>query len=814
MDRSVQVLELEKPITPRVERLREQQIHSVPYVSVERCLLWTNSFRKTEGEPKEVRCAKALSEVLENLGIDIGPDELLIGGTTTKPRGVHLFPELMATWLKEELDTLSTREFDPLVMSEEDKEIIRKDVIPYWEGKTKEDIFDGMTSEDLKEALSSRCWSSHIGNYTICQVPWFAPKEFLSLGFNGLKMKADNRIKRLDLTKFEDVNKLPFLNAVKIALDAATAFIKRYAALARELREREANANRKNELGKIAEICEWISENPPRTFHEALQLSVFVYTIERLEAQSEVYTPGRLDQWLYPFYKKDIEEGTLTRDEALELLECLFIKLCETWYAKPKGQAERMGGYAMWATLNIGGMTPDGEDATNELSYLVLQAVGDIKLHLPDVGVRVHEGTPDDFLMKACEVLRLGTGNPKFYNDEQIIPLIMHITNGTVPLEEARDYYNTSCIEFRLGNLGAPGFHLGFISSSSSAPLEFALNNGVARINGKKIGAETGDPRKFRSYEEVIEAFRKQVAHSVRIATSLANFAAAAALNSTVAIPFISAMQTVCIENGVDYHQGGGLPADLQYWALSVGVGLPEAIDSFAAIKKLVFEDKVISMPELIDALDSDFEGREDLRQMLISKAPKYGNDNDYVDSIAKEVYGIAADEVYKYKTSFGGTWVPRVLSLSANITYGAVTGALPSGRKAWTPLADAGAPVHGCDRNGPTSVIKTLGKVNRAALERGTPVKVLQNMRFSPVILEGGKGLQNVSAFLKAWCELRCYQIQFNVVSSEMLRDAQVYPEKYPDLLVKVAGWSAYFNLLHRSIQDDIISRTEHSGW
>ncbi len=815
MERNTQVLELEKDITNRVERLRERHIQSVPYVSVERCLFLTNSFKKTEGEPKEIRRAKALTEILKNLTIDIGPDELIVGGITTKPRGVHLFPEISVEWLKEELDTLSTREFDPLVISEEDTGIIREEVIPYWEGKAVEDIFNRMVPEGLKEFIESGHCGNRLPYLTFPQASLFTPQEFLPLGFRGLKMKADYKIEGLDLTKFEDVNKLPFLNSVKIACDAATAFIKRYAALAKELGESETNTNRKSELERIAEACEWLSENPPRTFQEALQVTLFADVIERLESSLNDFMPGRLDQWLYPFYKKDIEDGRLTRDEALELLECFFIQICDIWHARPSRVATHFGGYANWFTISIGGLTRDGKDATNELSYLILQAVSDLKLHLPDIALRLHEGTPDEFLMKACEVLRLGIGSPKFYNDEQIVPLMMRITNEAISLEQARDYYNSGCIELKLEDPFAPGFFLLFTSFTSAAPLEYALNNGVARINRKKIGAETGDPRKFSSYEEVVEAFRKQYVHTCRLHQAVQNFTVVAALNSTVATPFLSAMHPVCIENGVDlYLGGGGLPSDLQFWFLTMGTGLPDAIDSLAAIKKLVFEDKVISMAELIDALDSDFEDKEDLRQMLINNAPKYGNDDDYVDSIAEEVYCMVSEETYKYRNHLGGYWIPHIISLTANIPYGKAIGALPSGRRAWVPLADAAGPMAGCDRNGPTAVIKTLGKVNRATLEQGTPITALLNMRVSPMMLEGEKGLQNMSAFLRAFCELRAFHVQFNVVSTETLRDAQAHPEKHPDLLIKVAGYSAYFTQLSRSMQDNIIQRTEHCEW
>ncbi len=815
MERNVQLLELEEGISERIERLREGHIYSVPYVSVERCLHLTNSFQKTEGEPKEIRRAKALMEIVENLSIDIDRDELLVGGITTKPRGAHLFPELSVEWLKDELDTLATREFDPLVVSEEDKEIVRKEVIPYWEGKTNEELFNSIIPESVKDILEAHHCSCRVRYFTLTQPSMFAPKEFLSLGFKGLKMKADHRIERLNLSKFEDVNKLPLLNSVKIACDAATTFIKRYAALAKELEAREENAGRKKELERIAEACEWISENPPRTFFEALQLSLFVLVTERLEASANTMQPGRVDQWLYPFYQKDIDEGRITREEALELIECFFIKVCNIWLARPKEIAAHYGGYANWFTINIGGLTREGQDATNELSYLLLQAQTDLKLYLPDISIRLHKGTPDDFLRKACEVLRLGMGHPKFYNDEQIIPIVMQVTNGTVTLEQARDYFNSACVEFQLAEdpcAPCSQFHWGGLNSA--APLEYVLTNGIARITGKKIGIETGDPRKFSSYDEVVEALKKQYAHTMSLYITLQNLGTFAALNSTVATPFMSAMHPVCIENGVDFYSGGGLPPELRFCFAHMGVGTPDVIDSLVAIKKLVFEDKVISMAELTDALDNDFKGREDLRQMLINNAPKYGNDDDYADSIAKEICCMEAEELYKYRNAWGGKWYGLIHSLTSNNPFGMVTGALPSGRKAWTALADAGAPYFGYDRNGPTAVIKSIGKINRAPLENGTAMTVLNNMRLSPVILEAEKGLDNMSAFLRAWVELDCFHIQFNVVSSETLRAAQAHPEKYPDLMVKVAGWSAYFTQINRSLQDDIIERTEHSVW
>ncbi len=815
MGRGVQLLELERGVSSRIENLRERHIRSVPYVSVERCLHHTNSFKKTEGEPKEIRRAKALKEIVENLSIDIDRDELLVGGITTRPRGAQLFPEISVAWLEEELDTLPTREFDPLIISEEDKAIIRREVIPYWEGKTTEDVFIKMVPEEIEDLLSCGHWSNRVRYFTFTQPSLFTPSEFLKLGFKGLKMKADQKVAQLELTKFEDVNKLPFLNSVKIACQAATIFIKRYAALARELGDKEEDAQRKEELERVVEVCEWIAENPPRTFHEALQLALFVALIIRLEAAVNVVTPGRLDQWLYPFYKEDIEHGRLTREEALELLECFFIKICDIWLARPKEMAMHYGGYASWFTTNVGGLTREGNDATNELSYMILQAVVDLRLYLPDIAVRLHKGTPDGFLRKVCEVLRLGIGNPKFYNDEQAIPIVMQLTNGAISLEQARDYFNSACTELQLTDPYAPGYLFHWGALCSAAPLEYVFTNGRARINGKRIGIETGEPRNFNSHDEVVEAFKKQYAHIIRLYIASQNLSTAAALNSTVATPFLSAVHPVCIENGVDlYLGGGGLPAELQFFFSRVGVGLPDIIDSLAAIKKLVFEDKVISMAELMDALDNDFEGREDLRQILINSAPKYGNDDDYVDSIAKEVYCIVGEEIYKYRNPLGGKWYPNILSLTSNNPYGRAIGALPSGRKAWTALADAGAPFFGYDRNGPTAVIKTVGKVNRAALDNGTPMTMLQNMRLSPVILEGEKGLKNVAAFLRTWCELGCFQTQINVVSSEVMRDAQAHPEEYPDLLVKVAGYSAYFTQINRSLQDDIISRTEHSEW
>ena len=818
MSRKVTILELEADTRQRVERLREQHVHSVPHLSLERGLWWTNSFKKTEGEPKEIRSAKALAEVLQHLSINIGPDELIVGGTTTKPRGVHLYPEISVEWLKEELDTLPTREFDPIRMGEDDKEIINKEIIPYWEGKAVDDIFNklkAVVGENFKDFLESGYYASRHPFLTIPQTSWFTPRDFLSLGFKGLKMKAEHKIEMLELEKYEDVKKLPFLSAAKIVCDAATAFIKRYAALARQLGDRETNVDRKRELGRIADACDWISENPPRTFHEVLQLSLFVYIILRLEASlNDVMLPGRFDQWLYPFYKKDVDEGRLNRDEALELLECFFIKVCDIWIARPTRVAKHFGGYAIWTTINIGGIGRDGSDHTNEISYLVLQAISDLRLHLPDLAFRLHKGTPDEFLKKACEVLRLGTGNPKFYNDEMAIPIVMRITNGTISLEQARDYFNSGCVELRLEDPFATGCHLMFTSATSAAPLEFVFTNGVGRKNGKKIGVQTGDPKKFSSYQEVVEAYKKQYAHYWKLYVASNHLTVSAALNSTVAMPFASVVHPVCIENGVDLYQGAGLPPDIQFSFITAATGLVEAIDSLAAIKKLVFEERVVSMPELVDALDNDFEGREDLRQMLINKAPKFGNDDDYVDSIAEEVYRIVTAEVYKAKTHLGGNWYPHILSLTGNISFGQVIGALPSGRKAGTPLADSSGPTYGYDTSGPTSILKSAGKINWAALDQGTPITPLLNMRLSPVMLEGEKGLKNISAFLKAFCELGVFQIQFNVVSSKTLRDAQAHPENYPGLLVKVAGYSAYFTQLSVSMQNDIIRRTEHLEW
>ncbi len=790
----------------RVLKLRQKLLESIPSVDIHRARLITQAYREAIGEPMATVRGKALYKILTEMPVGISEDELVVGGATVSPRAAQLFPEVQAGWLDQELDTVSTREYDPLYLSTEDKEELRSKILPFWRGKT---IYDRVFQDCPPETkhlifqdpdVFPTQSTAIIDNFSLIQkgvgtvVPNY--EKVLNLGLKGIMIEVQSTISKLDLTDPRDIPKLLFLKSVSTTLDGLSQLAGRYASLARQLAEQTQNDKRREELEKIAEVCSWVPDNPPRNFWEAVQSFWFTHLAVRIEESGHSLSPGRFDQYLFPFYPKDSLPEK--EDIALELIECLFIKLSELMLFSSTDTSKFYTGVPQWQNLNLGGKTKEGRDATNLISRLCLDAMMELRLAQPDISVRIHPDTPESFLIRACELARLGTGHPKFYNED----LIAHsMACKGLSLEDSRNFSIMGCVEPRVTS--KEGIHLtgGFINIP--AAVELALNDGHWRWLKKRIGLSTGDPIQFSSFDQFYDAFKSQLAHLIRH-MFVVNALAENAYSELLSAPFLSALTAECIQKGKDLQHGGAL---YNFGPAVNGIGIADTADSILAVKKLVFEQKKLTMAELLEALEKDFAGAERIRNLLLYGAPKFGNDEEEVDSLAHDMIQFFNEECMRYENIFGGQAQAGIIPVTAGIPFGKVVGALPSGRKAGEPYADGSSPSAGCDKKGPTAVVRSVARLDLARLRNGD----LLNMRLNPTSVNNAQGLKKMADFIRGFCDVAGWHIQFNMVDTATLLDAQAHPEKYSDLLVRVAGYSAYFTKLHREVQDDIIRRTEH---
>jgi len=785
--------------TPRVETLRQRYLSTPNKAAINIARIVTKVMRETEGEPLVTRRAKAFAATVRGVPINIYPDELFVGWLFCEPRSTEV--PVGAFRLDRELDALSTREYTPFLISDEDKRELRDEIFPYW----KAHHYSPPVPTELKEAgivaIGGGTWLPHfVVNY----------EKVLKKGLLGVRRDAEERLSRLDLADPEDVMKVPFLEGVIVGLTAAAEIGTRFAARAGELAETEGDAARKAELLKMADICDRVPAEPARTFYEALQSVWFVHMLLGWEVFFHGgQSPGKVDQYLFPYYKSDLEEGRLTRDAAQELLDCWFMRYSQMFSIVPAEQARNMSNHTSGHDITIGGLNADGTDATNDLSYMCIEAM----MHTPGMVeptlvLLVHSKTPEDLLIKACQLTSLGGGYPQFVNLDLMIENLLTrgaILGGpTITLEIARKYGTTDgCHHPTLAGMesgyGASA-GVGIGQPMLPAALEFVLSNGVRISDQARIGRETGDPRQFGSFEEFREAFGKQVIRLVRNAAIADNIGQAAALQPTV---FTSALTEDCIERGIAREAGGAR------YSVGSGGSLLGSVDignSLAAIKKLVFDEKSITMDQLLRALDCNFDGHEGIRKLCL-EAPKFGNDDNYVDQEVAWVTHIVSTEAMKYRNTYGGRKMTGLTPLSGFVPAGLGVAALPSGRLAGEPLADALSPTVGSDVRGPTAVLKSLGRVNNAEQSLGTTV----NMKLDPSVFEKEDGFKRLADLIRVFVDQKIDQVQFNVVSADTLKAAQRKPEEYKDLVVKVAGYNARFVDLHRELQDSIIARTEH---
>lgn len=789
-----------KAVTERVNRLRDGYFTHCPSVDIERALVYTKVYQDYPTEDLIVRRARAFKEYMKTKTIEIYADELLVGFSGKAPRSFVFCPDISWHWVSDELDTIDKREQDPYYITEEDRETIRNVLIPFWKGKSMEEYcLDNMTEEMRQVACGTNIVfgenKSTVGGGETA--PGFENIVFKK-GFKGIYEEAQDRLAALDPSNIELFDKKQFYRAVMLCCEAIKIMCDRYGALAAEKAAVETDETRKNELLEISRICYKVPWEIPDTYQEAMQAIAFVEAALYCDENSSGYNIGRVDQYLYPYYLKDKKSGILDDTKALELMECLWINLAQNMYGLSKDGATFYVGYNPYHGVTLGGIDKDGNDASNSLSFMGLQATIDLQLHTPTINVRVNKASSDAFLGKICELVRCGTGQPAIHFDPAAFAMLRH--NGVNP-DDVWNYTVVGCVSPQMAGETTQWNE----GSRFSYPIavDLALFDGYCQALQKQIGPHTGDPRTFTTYAEFEKAVETQLRYVVGIACKSCQINERAQ-QKYLPKPLRSCLVEGPMESGIDimfkgsskYFAGPGLLA----------TGIADLADSMAAVKKLVYEKKEISMDTLIAACQNDFEGYEEVQNMLIFDAPKYGNDDPYVDDIAQKYDDISVDEAEKYTSSFGSKYMVGMVPVMANVPHGKAVWALPSGRKAMTPLADGISPFPGYDVKGPTSIIKSICTLHHGVNSAGT----LLNMKLSPQLLDTPEGKARFIALLRAECELGGYHIQFNVLDKKVLLDAQKHPETHTNLLVRVAGYSAFFIDLRKDAQDLIINRTE----
>lgn len=785
-----------------LEGFRDQPIR----LNIDRARLLTESMKATEGEPMVLRWGKALAHILENHPIHIEDDELLVGSAGPPGRYSVVYCELVGPgrFYTHPHELVPSKPGDPITITEEDVAALKEDILPYWERNAYHSATMKALPEETRRLMerifvvtptasgrSMLAWAHDYG-------------KVLERGIGSIRQEAAERLEALDpFDTAAYVERRPFLEAVCLVCDAMVAFAHRYADLARSMSVDEPREERRRELREIADICERVPEHPARTFHEAVQSQWLIQTVSRLEqAIGGVVGNGRIDQYLYPYYRKDLDEGRISEDDALVLLESIWIGMARSTdvYAKP-GQPSLTDGFAHWEATTIGGLTPDGRDASNELSYLILRSKREFPLHYPDLAARIHSRTPNAFLHAVCETIKEGSGFPKLFCDDEIVPLLV-AKGGS--MEEANDYCVTGCSETKM--LNREGIATGCAWINLGAILEMTLRDGRMSCYGNGlVGISTGDPRTFASFGELWDAFTLQV-DNVLEHTFIQQYVSDTLKSRHIASPMFSMLHDLCMKSCQDIHSG---PID---GALYLGffdvMGFGTVIDSLAAIRALVFEEGKLTMDELLTALDKDFEAHEAIRQLCLS-APKYGNNDPHVDSIGHDIEEHFSRLTRRHTTAFGGELDLRYVSVTSHVPLGAVVGATPDGRKAREPLSESISPSQGRDVKGPTATLMSISST-KCAQYKERAARLL-NMKLSPASLVGEAGTRKLMALIRTACDMKMWHIQFNIINRDTLLAAQKDPDKYRNLLVRVAGYSAYFVDLTPALQNEIIRRTEH---
>ena len=829
------------PKSARITRLVDHLYEKMPVIESARAKLITESYQATEGEPMITRRAEAFAHILRHIPIIIRDEELIVGSSTIAPRGCQTYPEFSYQWLEDELDTVETRSADPFYIAEETKQELRE-VHKYWKGKTTSELATSYMAPEAIKAIEHNIFTP--GNYFYNGVGHVTVKyeEVLAIGYEGIMAKAQAELDRCQVGDGDYARRSHFLNAEILSCQAVMEYAQRYAALAEKMAAECSDPVRRNELEVIALNCSRVPAKGAGSFYEACQSFWFVQQLIQLESSGHSISPGRFDQYMYPYYKKDLENGNITREFAQELMDCIWVKLNDLNKCRDAASAEGFAGYSLFQNLIAGGQNKDGEDVTNDLSIMCIQASMHVHLPQPSLSVRVWNGSPHEFLIKAAELTRTGIGLPAYYNDEVIIPALQ---NRGLSLEDAREYNIIGCVEPQKAGK-TDGWHDAAFFNMCR-PLELVFSNGMDK--GEQVGIATGDVTEMTTFEEFYDAYKKQMDYFISLLVNADN-AIDVAHAERCPLPFLSCMVDDCIKRGISVQEGGAV----YNFTGPQGFGIANMADSLYAVRQLVYRDKKVSMEEYKEALlwnygkgidsetaadmtasilkEMERQGRaidesavksvletvmtmklsedqkarfEEIHHM-IDEVPKFGNDIPEVDYFARDVAYTYTRPLQNYKNPRGGQFQAGLYPVSANVPLGGQTGATPDGRYAHTPVADGVSPSAGKDVNGPTAAANSVARLDHFIVSNGT----LFNQKFHPSALAGREGLEKFTALIRSYFDQKGMHMQFNVVDRDTLLDAQKNPEKYKHLVVRVAGYSALFTTLSRSLQDDIIRRTE----
>lgn len=830
--------------SPRIPQLIEHLYAKMPVIEADRAVLLTESYKQTENEPMIIRRAKAFDHICRNIPITIRPQELIVGSATQAPRGCQVFPEFSFQWLEDEFDTIASRSADPFYIADETKKTLHE-VYQYWKGKTTSELATAYMAPEALLAIEHNIFTpgnyfyNGVGHVTVCY------GRIAQEGLESIKAQAAEALSKCSFADADYARRSHFLQAVILSCEAACVYAERYAALARQEAAAASDPVRREELLRIAENCDRVPRQGARSFYEACQSFWFIQMLLQMESSGHSISPGRFDQYMYPFFKSDLEKGLITREFAQELMDCVWVKLNDLNKARDAASAEGFAGYSLFQNLIAGGQTPEGLDATNDLSFMCIQASMHVLLPQPSFSVRVWNGSPHDFLMKAAELTRTGVGLPAYYNDEVIIPAL--ISRG-LTIEDARDYNIIGCVEPQKAGK-TEGWHDAAFYNMCR-PLELVFSNGMDK--GVQIGPKTGDVTQMKTFEEFYSAYKTQMNYMLSLLVNADN-AIDAAHAERCPLPFLSGMIEDCIGRGKSVQEGGAV----YNFTGPQGFGVANMADSLYAIKTLVYDEQKLSMEDLRDALANNFgklrtpeEAEEITRNLarafaadgmsldeaqirtmyqtarsggipeekrlkyeairaMLEEVPKFGNDVPEVDAFARDVAYTYTRPLQEFRNPRGGQYQAGLYPVSANVPLGAQTGATPDGRYAGTPVADGVSPSAGRDTHGPTAAANSVSRLDHFIASNGT----LFNMKFHPSALAGRSGLANFVSLVRSYFDQKGSHMQFNVVSRETLLDAQRHPENYRSLVVRVAGYSALFTTLSRSLQDDIINRTEQTS-
>ena len=796
MNYTIKYPDNDKGMNARIRRLRQESIDTPTTLSIERALIETQFYKTHYGTmPTAILRARNFYEICKEKTIYIGDDELIVGERGPRPKAVPTFPELTCHSV-EDLHTLNGRKLQPYAISQADIDRYEQEVIPYWKGKTQRERIFGHVSQEWREAYHAGVFTEFMEQRAAGHTAMDG--KMYHEGLLDVKHRIEERIRTLDyIYDPEATDKQHELEAMAISCDAAILFAGRHARLAEEMAARESSPRRRKELEKIADVCRWVPAHAPRDLWEAIQMYWFVHlgTVTELNGWDSM-NPGHIDQHLYPFYQKGITEGTLTREHAKELLCCLWIKF-NNQPAPPKVgvTALESGTYNDFTNINIGGIDREGNSAANDLSTMILEIQEELHQLQPGLSIHIAHNTPDDFLLEGIRVIRQGHGYPSVFNPDTYV---QEMVRAGKTLEDAREGGCSGCIE--VGAFGKEAYLLtGYLNTPKI--LEITLNNGVDPETGKPLGLKTGDPRTFDSYDQLYEAWRQQMAYFVNLKLSVNNYIERM-FSLYAPATFLSLFIDDCIEKGKDYYSGGA-----RYNTTYIQcTGLGTLTDSLATLKKHVFEDGRYTMDEMLQALAHNFEGEEKMRQYIRHHTPFFGNDDEYADTIAVRVYEDLVKAIDNRPNTRGGRTRLNMLSTTCHNYFGSVCGATPNGRLAHFAISDGTSPAHGADVHGPTAVIKSLGKLDQTK-SGGT----LLNVRFVPALLKRDEDQKKLASLIRTYFKFGGHHIQFNIVDTATLRDAQAHPDEYRDLLVRVAGYSDYFNDMTTQLQEEIIARTEN---